>query len=191
MMCTLPIRPDIRKRSKRNVSGVPADRSSSVGCQNGFTLMELLIVISIILILMLVAIPTAGKIKRHANEVSAQKSLQTLEQAETMYGSTYPTAGYACSITALAGDTSAGPSSATSAGLINGALATGAKDGYVFNITNCTKSTANNNERVTSYTLTAVPETPGKSGDRGFCLEFGSSMKADPAGGSNCTQTVQ
>jgi type IV pilus assembly protein PilA len=158
---------------------------------NGFTLMELLIVISIILILMLVAIPTAGKIKRHVNELSAQKSLQTIEQAEGMYSDTYATSGFACSLTALGGDPSAGPSSATSAGLIPGQLATGIKDGYVFNITNCTKATGNNSERVTGYTLTAVPATVGKSGDRGFCLESGGSMKADPAGGTNCTQLAQ
>jgi type IV pilus assembly protein PilA len=158
---------------------------------NGFTLMELLIVISIILILMLVAIPTAGKIRKHANELSAQKSLQTIEQAELMYQSTYPTNGFACSLTALGGGDSAGPSSATAAGVINGELATGIKSGYIFNITNCTKSTANNSERVTGYTLTAVPATPGRTGDRGFCLESGSVIKADPSGGTNCTVTVQ
>lgn len=159
---------------------------------NGFTLMELLIVISIILILMLVAIPTAGKIQRHAHEVSAQKSLQTLEQAETMYAETYPTTGYACTLNALGGESTSGPSSATAAGLINGQLATGIKDGYIFNISNCTKSTANNSERVTSYILTAVPATVGKSGDRGFCIDSADgAMKADLAGGSNCTQAVQ
>ncbi|HVZ84849.1 MAG TPA: prepilin-type N-terminal cleavage/methylation domain-containing protein [Terracidiphilus sp.] len=165
-------------------------RAKGFTLPNGFTLMELLIVISIILIIMLVAIPTAGKIKRHANELSAQKSLQTLEQAEGMYADTYPTVGYACSLTALGGDPSA-PPSAQAAGDINGELATGIKSGYVFNITNCTKSTANNSERITGYTLTAVPATPGKSGDRGFCLESGGAMKADPAGGTNCTQSVQ
>lgn len=157
---------------------------------NGFTLMELLIVISIILIIMLVAIPTAGKIKRHANELSAQKSLQTIEQAEGMFAETYPTTGYACSLTALGGDTNGAPS-ATAAGLISGELVTGIKNGYVFNITNCTKATANNSERVTGYTLTAVPATVGKSGDRGFCLDSGGSIKSDPAGGSNCTVNVQ
>ena len=101
---------------------------------NGFTLMELLIVISIILILMLVAIPTAGKIRKHANELSAQKSLQTIEQAQSMYESTYPTSGYACSLTSLGGDANAGPPSPTSAGvIINGELATGIKSGYIFN----------------------------------------------------------
>jgi type IV pilus assembly protein PilA len=167
------------------------DRSSLLGSESGFTLMELLIVISIILILMLVAIPTAGKIRKHANELSAQKSLQTIEQAESMYESTYPTNGFACSLSALGGDSNAGPPSATAAGVISGELTTGIKSGYVFNITNCTKSTANNSERITGYTLTAVPATPGRTGDRGFCLESGSVIKADPAGGTNCTQMVQ
>ena len=48
--------------------------------EDGFTLMELLIVISIIVILMLIAIPTANTIRKHTDEVSAQKSLQTIEQ---------------------------------------------------------------------------------------------------------------
>ncbi|HEV2215297.1 MAG TPA: prepilin-type N-terminal cleavage/methylation domain-containing protein, partial [Terracidiphilus sp.] len=105
---------------------------------NGFTLMELLIVISIILILMLVAIPTAGKIRRHANEVSAIKSLQTIQQAELMYSDTYPTHGFACSLQSLGGDPKAGPSTPEAAGLISGELATGAKSGYIFQISNCT-----------------------------------------------------
>lgn len=153
--------------------------------------MELLIVISIILILMLVAIPTAGKIKKHADELSAQKSLQTIEEAESMYESTYPANGFACSLQALAGDPAPGQSSPTAAGVINGELATGIKSGYVFAITNCTKVNVNNTDRITSYTATAVPATPGKTGDRGFCLESGGSMKADPSGGTNCTQMVQ
>lgn len=158
---------------------------------NGFTLMELLIVISIILILMLVAIPTAGKIRKHANELSAQKSLQTLEQAEGMYADTYPTVGFACTLSALAEPGTGVPPSAQSAGVINGELATGVKSGYVFSITNCTKATANNSERVTGYTLTAVPATPGRSGDRGFCLESGGALKTDPSGGTNCTVNAQ
>jgi type IV pilus assembly protein PilA len=166
-------------------------RPNGSALPNGFTLMELLIVISIILILMLVAIPTAGKIKKHANELSAQKSLQTIEQAESMYESTYPTNGFACSLSALGGDPTTGQASPTAAGMITGELATGIKSGYIFTITNCTKVNINNGDRITSYTATAVPATPGKTGDRGFCLEAGGAMKADPAGASNCTQMVQ
>ncbi|MGA8742564.1 MAG: prepilin-type N-terminal cleavage/methylation domain-containing protein [Terracidiphilus sp.] len=173
--------------SKRRRAAGRADRSSSAG----FTLMELLIVISIIVILMLIAIPTANTIRKHTNEVSAQKSLQTLEQAQSMYVTNYPVTGFACTLQALAGDPGSGAPSATSAQLVPGQLATGIKDGYIFNITNCVKSTANNSERVTSYTLTAVPATVGKTGDRGFCIEAGGAIKADPAGGTNCTQMVQ
>jgi type IV pilus assembly protein PilA len=165
--------------------------SSSAAREDGFTLMELLIVISIIVILMLIAIPTANTIRKHTNEVSAQKSLQTIEQAQSMYATNYPTSGFACSLQALSGDTTSGPPSATSAQLLNGQITTGIKDGYIFSITNCVKATANNSERVTSYTLTAVPATPGRTGDRGFCVEAGGAIKADPAGGTNCTQMVQ
>jgi prepilin-type N-terminal cleavage/methylation domain-containing protein len=79
-----------------------------VRLSNGFTLMELLIVIAIILILMLMAIPTVGTMRKYANETSAKKSLQTIAQAEMQFESTFPANGYACSLTALGGDPSAG-----------------------------------------------------------------------------------
>lgn len=164
---------------------------SSFAREDGFTLMELLIVISIIVILMLIAIPTANTIKKHTDEVSAQKSLQTIEQAESMYATNYPTNGFACNLPALAGETTSGPPSPTAAQILSGQIATGIKDGYIFNITNCQKVTVNNTDRITGYTLTAVPATIGKTGDRGFCVESGGAIKADPAGGTNCTQMVQ
>jgi type IV pilus assembly protein PilA len=179
------------ERREELQNGLRTDSSSFADQMNGFTLMELLIVISIILILMLVAIPTAGKIRKHANELSAQKSLQTIFQAESMYESTYPASGFACSLQALGGDPNAGPPSPTAAGVINGELVTGVKSGYIFNITNCSKVNINNGDRITAYTVTAVPATPGKTGDRGFCMDSGGDLKADPAGGTNCTQIVQ
>ena len=85
---------------------------------NGFTLMELLIVIAIILILMLMAIPTIGSLKKKANETSAINSIQTIAKAEIQYQSTYPANGYACSLTALGGDPNAGAPSATAAQIL-------------------------------------------------------------------------
>src|SRR5579863_7845336 len=102
-----------------------ARNCSPLAREDGFTLMELLIVISIIVILMLIAIPTANTIRKHTNEVSAEKSLQTIEQAESMYASNYPVQGYACSLQALSGEQSSGAPSATSAQLLNGQLASG------------------------------------------------------------------
>ena len=75
-----------------------ARRSAS---SNGFTLMELLIVIAIILILMLMAIPTIGSMKKKANETSAINSMQAINKAEIQYQSTYPANGFACALSTL------------------------------------------------------------------------------------------
>lgn len=158
---------------------------------NGFTLMELLIVMAIIAILMLIAIPTVGSLKKNANELSAKKSIQTIQQAEMEYESTYPANGYACTLAALGGDPSAGAPSPTGAQMIQGDLTSGYKSGYVFTIGNCQKVTVNGTDRVTSYTVTGVPQTVGKTGNNGFCSDQGGTIKSDPTGGTNCTQLVQ
>lgn len=156
---------------------------------NGFTLMELLIVISIVLILMLMSIPTVGAIKKHANETSAVNSVQTIVTAEIMYASSYPAKGFACSLVVLGGDPVSGPPTAEAAQLIQPDLASGYKSGYVFTITKCVKTSR---DYVKGYTVTAVPETVGKTGDRGFCMDQnGGSPTYDPAGGSNCTELLQ
>lgn len=159
--------------------------------QNGFTLMELLIVIAIILILMLMAIPTIGSLKKKANETSAINSMQVINKAEIQYESSFPANGYACSLQALGGDPAAGAPSPTSAQILQQDLASGYKSGYIFTIGNCTKVTINGQDRYTGYTVTAVPETVGKTGDRGFCSDQFGTIKTDPAGGTNCTQPLQ
>jgi type IV pilus assembly protein PilA len=158
---------------------------------NGFTLMELLIVIAIILILMLMAIPTFGTLKKKANDLSAINSIQKINQAEIQYESTYPANGYTCSLAALGGDPSTGAPSPASAQIIQGDLTSGFKSGYKFTIGNCSKVTQNGTDRITGYQVTAVPETVGKTGDRGFCSDESGQIKYDPTGGSNCTQNLQ
>lgn len=174
-------------------SSLARKRHSAPGCvtPNGFTLMELLIVIAIILILMLMAIPTIGSLKKKANETSAINSVQVINKAEIQYQSTFPANGYACALTALGGDPAAGAPSATGAQILQQDLASGDKSGYIFNITNCTKVTINGQDRYTGYTVTAVPETVGKTGDRGFCSDQFGTIKQDPAGGTNCSQPLQ
>ena len=89
---------------------------------NGFTLMELLIVMAIIAILMLIAIPTVGSLKKKANDLSAQQSVRAIHEAEIQYQSTYPTNGYACTLPALGGEPSSGAPSATGAQIMQGDL---------------------------------------------------------------------
>jgi type IV pilus assembly protein PilA len=158
---------------------------------NGFTLMELLIVIAIILILMLMAIPTIGSLKKKANETSAINSVQTINKAEIQYESSFPANGYACNLSALGGDPSAGAPSATAAQILQGDITSGYKAGYIFTIGNCTKVSISGTDRITGYTITAVPQTVGKTGDRGFCSDQFGTIKYDPAGGTNCTQNLE
>jgi type IV pilus assembly protein PilA len=157
---------------------------------NGFTLMELLIVMAIIAILMLIAIPTMGNLTRQANEMSAMQSVRAIMQAQLQYSTTYPVNGFACSLTALGGDPKTGAPSATSAQLLQSDLSSGIKSGYMFTISNCTKVNLNGTDRITGYQVTAVPETVGKTGNRGFCSDEFGTIKQDPAGGTNCVQNV-
>ncbi len=182
--------PSTPGKTERRSCGDPADKSPSMK-QNGFTLMELLIVIAIILILMLMAIPTFGTLKKRANETSAINSVQAITKAEIEYDSTYPANGYACSLTALGGDPSKGPPTPDASQILNGDLVSGFKSGYIFKIGDCTKVSVNGTDRVTGYTVTAIPQTVGKTGDRGFCSDQFGTIKYDPKGGSDCTQTLQ
>jgi type IV pilus assembly protein PilA len=158
---------------------------------NGFTLMELLIVMAIIAILMLIAIPTVGALKKNANRLSAIQSIRAIQQAESMYEQTYPANGYTCTLAALGGDPSAGAPSPTAAQLLQPDITSGFKSGYIFTISNCQKVTVNGTDRLTSYTVTGVPQTVGKTGDSGFCSDQFGTIKSDPTGGTNCTQLVQ
>ena len=145
--------------------------------------------IPIALILMLIAIPTFVRARRTANEQSAIQSIRAIQLAEMQYESTYPSNGYACSLAALGGDPSAGAPSPAAAQMLQGDLTSGYKSGYIFTV-ECTKATVNGTDQYTEYQITAIPQRVGKSGNRGFCSDQFGAIKADPAGGTNCTETV-
>ena len=170
-------------KSRRNL----ARRLSS---PNGFTLMELLIVMAIIAILSLLAIASISVYTKRANALSAVNSLQKIVQAQMMYAESYPANGYACSLEALGGDPHSGPRTPTSAQLLPSDLASGFKQGYEFNLACSDKVTANNVDRFNSFTVTAKPQSVGKTGDRGYCDDETDQIKFDPTGGVNCTQIL-
>jgi type IV pilus assembly protein PilA len=174
-----------------NCTNLPERRHRAATPSNGFTLMELLIVIAIILILMLMAIPTIGSLRKSAHRTSAINSLQTVNKAEVQYSSDYPASGFACSLSQLGGDPNAGAPNPNGAQILSGDITSGYKAGYVFTITCKNKITVNGQDRATSYVVTAVPQTVGKTGDSGFCSDESGVIKYDPAGGSNCTQLLQ
>jgi type IV pilus assembly protein PilA len=167
-------------------------KRATPGTEEGFTLIELLIVMSIMLILMALAIPQMLKMKKTANETSAVQSMRTIGSAEASYNAAYPGTGFACPLSALGGDPKSGPPSATGSQLIDPSLATaGQKSGYTFTVTCGSKVTVNNQDMYTSYELTGVPQTVGKTGDRGYCSDENNIIKFDPAGGTNCTVPIQ
>ncbi len=98
--------------------------------QKGFSLIELLIVVAIILIIAAIAIPNLLRARIAANESSAVASIRTINTAEISYNSAYPTVGFS-GLSNLAG-TSCTPPSSTSACLIDTTLAAGTKSGYTF-----------------------------------------------------------
>ena len=165
-------------------------RRFEAASDEGFTLIELLIVMSIMLILMTLAIPSAMKAIKNANQTSAVQSLRAIGSAEVQYNSSYPANGFSCSLAALGGAPGTAPS-ATSAQVLDPGLAVGNKSGYTFTVDKCTKVTVNNVDQFTGYQINAVPNSVGRTGDRGYCMDESGIIKFDPAGGTNCTQPIQ
>ena len=162
----------------------------SAALPNGFTLMELLIVMAIIAILMLIAIPTVGSLTKKANQLSAVQSIRAIQQAEIQYSSSYPSNGFACTLPALGGDPNTGAPSPTGAQILQGDLTSGFKSGYIFSLSCKDKVTVNSVDRYNSYAITAVPQTVGRTGDWGYCSDQAGAIKFDPAGASNCVQPL-
>ena len=124
----------------------------------GFSLIELLIVVAIILIIAAIAIPNLLKSKMAANQASAVASLRTMNTSEVTYSSTY-NQGYSSTLVQL-GTPASGSATSAAAGLIDSVLAAGSKSGYTFTYT---ASTAVNGV-TPGYTITAVPNSVGQTG---------------------------
>jgi type IV pilus assembly protein PilA len=159
---------------------------------NGFTLMELLIVIAVIMILMLMAMGTYDSIKKRANEASAINSIRVIATSETMYITSYPARGFACSLAALGGNPAMGDPTPDAAQLLQSDLVSGYKAGYLFRISTCTKSGTGGMDHAKNYIVTVVPVAVGRTGDRVFCYDQEDGvLRYDPAGGTQCSQMLQ
>lgn len=135
--------------------------------QSGFSLIELLIVVAIILIIAAIAIPNLMAGRMAANEASAVQSLRAIQSAQTAYATTYPMVGYSATLAALSeGTGSVCNASSTQACLIDSTLAGGQKAGY-----NITWHGDGLTPSVT-YTMNADPTLRGASGRRSFFTDF-------------------
>ena len=132
--------------------------------QNGFSLIELLIVVAIILIIAAIAIPNLLRAKMAANEASAVASLRTYNTAIVSYQTTY---GTDPSLNMSQLGPSSTPSS-TAADLVDNLLGAAApsKSGYLFTYT--PTAPTGSATAVTQYTLVAYPQTFNVTGQRNF-----------------------
>lgn len=149
--------------------------------QKGFSLIELLIVVSIILIIAAIAIPNLLRSRIAANEASAVGSLRALNTSEVTYNTTYNS--YTCSLTALGPPSGGASPSSAAAGLIDSNLAGGTKSGYGFTAGACNTTSTG---VTTSYQWAADPSAPGSSGSRHFCTDDSFVIRVDPNSSSNC-----
>ena len=154
-------------------------RSSSAG----FSLIELLIVIAIILLIAAIAIPNLLRARMAANESSAAGSIRSIAAAQITYFNAYPYIGYAATLPILGGSAPCTPLP-TNACLIDNGLATAVpgsrgKSGYQFQTTGINNSSPVN----TNYVTGGTPMVVGLTGYKNFCATDIQVLRADPGAG--------
>jgi type IV pilus assembly protein PilA len=141
--------------------------------QKGFSLIELLIVVAIILVIAAIAVPNFLHSKIAANQASAIGSMRSLNTACVSYNTTY--GQFPAALTDLGPVGSGVTPTSTSADLIDSVLAAGIKSGYSFVYTAGTSDQ--------SYTLTATPIAAAASGQNMYFTDQSGVIRVDTSGG--------
>jgi type IV pilus assembly protein PilA len=150
------------------------------GKQHGFSLIELLIVVAIIMIIAAIAMPDFLKSRMAANQASAVGSLRVINSSEVMYNSSYGK-GYSPTLISLGPPTGGAIPSTSAAALIDSVLASGLKSGYTFIYTANSPDTLGHFQ---GYAVNGNPISPGTSGevyyftDQGFVIRLNNTHQA-------------
>jgi len=150
----------------------------------GFSLIELLIVVTIILIIAAIAIPNLMRSKMQANEAAAVETLKTLGTSAVMYSTTY--GGFPHTLADMGPASGSPNATSASADLIDSVLASGVKSGYKFTYVVTVADPAGN---VQSFSITAAPLVPGTSGQRAFYTDQSGTIRASAGGTADSTST--
>src|SRR6266852_2487517 len=154
--------------------------------QKGFSLIELLIVVAIILIIAAIAIPNLLRAKISANESSAVGSIRNIITAQVSFQASYPQVGFPLSLDLLGPGIgnlacpAAGPNPAVGACLLDSALAgagISTKSGYIFEAVGSQPDTTG---ALTSFTASASPSNFNKTGVRRFCAGDDGVLRQNP-----------
>jgi len=140
--------------------------------QKGFSLIELLVVVAVILIISAIAIPNFIRSKMRANEAAAVQNSRNISTAEVVYSTTYGI-GFSATLVSLAGGTA--PVDQTHSGLIDDVLGAGLKSGYTFTYTILSQDGLGH---VTGYALNADPLTTS-TGQRHFYTDQTAVIRAN------------
>jgi type IV pilus assembly protein PilA len=163
--------------------------------QKGFSLIELLIVVAIILIIAAIAIPNLLRARIAANESSAVSSIRTINTAEVTYQSAYPTVGYAPNLVSLGPGAGVqtcpggGPTQAAAC-LVDAALANNVantpagKSGYSVDAAGLAGT---GTTLLITYGIGAAPLAFNQTGVRRFCSAEDGVLRADPNTGGSTT----
>ncbi|HEY1801163.1 MAG TPA: prepilin-type N-terminal cleavage/methylation domain-containing protein [Terriglobales bacterium] len=158
--------------------------------QAGFSLIELLIVVAIILIIAAIAVPNFLRARMAANESSAVASVRDIKTAELMYYNAFPNLGYADKLQYLGGPEPCSFSSTTACmvadPLSNAGVGTGGKSGYIFSALGINTAGTNND----SFVIGAAPNIPGKTGNHLFCSTIDNVTRSDSAPSSTPVTAV-
>lgn len=131
---------------------------------SGFSLVEALVVVMVILVIAAIAIPSFVQARMKANEASAVNSMHTIDVSEVMYSQTYPEVGFSRTLQDMGarGTDCTSPNSTHACLIMDDSLANGFKSGYIFQLN------GDGQRPSLAYTLTSAPEMSGISGRCAF-----------------------
>lgn len=155
------------------------------GLARGFSLIELLIAVAIIMIIISIAVPSLEKLKQHTNATAAEGNLKTLSLVLNEYASQYPNLGYPPSLLALGPPQGGSPASASAAGMIDEIMAkaaTAAKQGYLYAYTPASGTPCS------GYSISATPQSG--AGTRYFFMDQDGAIRFNDGAPATATSPI-